>query len=286
MSNYRDKETLYRMHHSEQLTMAEMGRRLGCSPDTIRDWMKKYDIPIRKYIQPYKFSPEEAVELYLSGMSIIGISKKIGGSERSIRNVLIEGGIELRDRSEAQTIAQYGKPVSEKLKDEGWLRVEYVDKRRSARDIANEVGHDPKVVFQYLERYDIPKRGDSEAKIGLFAGGNHPNWQGGRSSLNQRCRTFFRTHLVPRVLERDDYTCRICFERGGNKEVHHIVPFAKIMTGIIKKTGLHPKKNLEELYNLIIVDELFLSLDNLVTLCEKCHLLAHKKDNQKPSLAN
>lgn len=275
--SYKDKDVLYRLYHEEQLTMTEIGRRLGCSGDTIREWLKKYNIPIRKYVSSYSFSPEEAIKLYLSGMSIVGISKKIGGFERSIRKVLVENGIELRDRSEAQTVAQYGKPINKKLKDKNWLYIEYIEKRRSAKEIAEEVGHDPKVVFQYLEKYNIPRRGDSEAKIGLLTGEKHPNWQGGKSSLNTRCRTFFQVNLVPKVLERDSYTCQNCLEHGGYKEVHHKIPFSKIMDIIIKKTGLHPKKDIEELYNIIINDELFLDLNNLITLCKKCHKLAHKK---------
>ena len=58
--------------------------------------------------------------------------------------------------------------------------------------------------------------------------------------------------FIKKVLERDNYTCQICKNRGGGLVVHHISGYN------------HDKKNR---YNI----------NNGVVLCEKCHITFHKK---------
>ena len=59
-------------------------------------------------------------------------------------------------------------------------------------------------------------------------------------------RVRFRKTLQKDVLKRDDYTCQICGERGGDLQVDHIQSWAEY------------------------VDQRF-SIDNCRTLCMKCH---------------
>lgn len=76
---------------------------------------------------------------------------------------------------------------------------------------------------------------------------NNPNWQGGKCNKNklERDSEQYRQWRI-QVMERDDYTCQICRQVGGNLEVHHIKSFAKFK-------------------------ELRYILDNGITLCKKCH---------------
>ncbi len=81
------------------------------------------------------------------------------------------------------------------------------------------------------------------------SGENSPSWVDGRSKVGQRLRTSPEyTRWRMNVLERDNYTCQICFKRGGLLEADHIKSFA-------------------------LFPELRLVLSNGRTLCKKCHRL-------------
>ena len=80
-------------------------------------------------------------------------------------------------------------------------------------------------------------------------------WRGGITPENARIRhspEMKQWRLA--VFERDNYTCQICGERGGDKHADHIRPFA-----------LHP--------------ELRFVLDNGRTLCKPCHYAHGAKVN-------
>lgn len=78
-------------------------------------------------------------------------------------------------------------------------------------------------------------------------GKNHPNWKGGVTSLHQllRCSIEMKEWRQS-IFERDDWTCKVCHERGGELNAHHI-----------KKFSDYP--------------ELRLDINNGITLCYDCH---------------
>lgn len=95
----------------------------------------------------------------------------------------------------------------------------------------------------------------------------NPNWQGGITPINEALRKTSEYKLWRlSVFKRDDYTCQICFKRGGKLHADHIKPFS-----------LYP--------------ELRLAIDNGRTLCVECHLKtdthggkSHKKYNDKKNI--
>ena len=86
-----------------------------------------------------------------------------------------------------------------------------------------------------------------------FAGEGHPNWKGGGNEAYGPGWAAARR----KALERDDYRCRRCgTDRetlGRNPDVHHIVPVRRFIAARDRmKADAH-------------------TLDNLITLCPKCH---------------
>jgi len=79
-----------------------------------------------------------------------------------------------------------------------------------------------------------------------MSGENHPNWKGGLTSENKLEREKFRNTIQKTVLERDDYTCQMCHERGGDLQVDHIQSWKDYV-------------------------ELRFDINNCRTLCMACH---------------
>jgi hypothetical protein len=80
-----------------------------------------------------------------------------------------------------------------------------------------------------------------------LSGGNHYNWRGGITSLNDKLRKSKKIKIwKKRVFERDGYICQECGQRGGKLHIHHIKPFS-----------LFPKLRFD--------------VDNGLTLCTTCH---------------
>ena len=100
-------------------------------------------------------------------------------------------------------------------------------------------------------------------------GPNNPRWKGGITSLNQKIRHCFSyKQWIREVFLKDDYTCKICFKRGGNIEAdHHPKPFYKILEDNNIKSFEEALK-CQELWNIL----------NGRTVCMKCH----KRGNIKP----
>ena len=74
----------------------------------------------------------------------------------------------------------------------------------------------------------------------------NPAWKGGITAFNKLERDRFQKTMQKQVFERDDYTCQLCFKRGGILHVDHIQPFAEYIEGRF-------------------------NMDNCRTLCVKCH---------------
>lgn len=95
-----------------------------------------------------------------------------------------------------------------------------------------------------------------------LAGKNHPNWQGGKTSLILKLRNSYEYNIWRNsVYNRDNYTCKHCGDNsGGNLNAHHIIPFSDIIKEFKITTfeeGLSCK--------------LLWEVNNGLTLCEDCH---------------
>jgi len=83
-------------------------------------------------------------------------------------------------------------------------------------------------------------------------GGNHHNWKGGISKINNNSRQLFM-HTIEykiwrrNIFERDDFTCQICGEKGGKLRANHI-----------KRYVDYPNSRI--------------NINNGITICEGCDL--------------
>jgi predicted DNA-binding protein YlxM (UPF0122 family) len=221
------------------------------------------------------------IGLYNSGKSPNEIASIVGISRCGVKNHLKHCGIILRDISSG--LFSYNcKEFPNELNEYETLYDMYVVQGLSSKNIAETLNVAPSVVKRCLKKYDIHIRDNSEAKLGLMKGETHPNWKGGRTSLYLRLREFFGTHQVQEVLKRDHYKCQMCGSEH-KLQVHHIKHFKNIFEEILsehKELNLNDNEN--ELYNIIVNDDRFNNLNNLITYCKECHLYkVHKYKKHK-----
>ena len=106
---------------------------------------------------------------------------------------------------------------------------------------------------------------NAQKKLRRWGKEKTPGWKGGITSENLKARKLLEVRLWREaVYKRDKYTCQKCGDnRGGNLIAHHIRNFSEIL-------------------------ELRTSIENGITLCEKCHILFHKtygcRNNTKEQL--
>lgn len=158
--------------------------------------------------------------------------------------------------------------------DVSWVKREYLEKNRSQESISRELGvsiswlYDNVIKPNNLQKPhpNRPGRKPGRGKKGMFSdeskkrisermrGSNNPSWRGGISLGKDDVRSRITKELRKKVYEKDDYTCRMCSNRGGKLSLHHIIPIWQA-----------PDK----------VD----CLSNLVTLCVSCHRKLNNKEH-------
>ena len=89
---------------------------------------------------------------------------------------------------------------------------------------------------------------------GYYVGENSHLWKKDRSKVRGRALGDSKCyHWAKTIFKRDNYTCALCNQKGGDLEAHHI-----------KRWADYPKLRFE--------------LENGITLCKKCHLAITAKE--------
>lgn len=194
----------------------------------------------------------------------------LGVTHRTVLNHLKAMGIPRRSFSESQFLSK-GKERPKEFDNYDIMYDLYVTQHKTKEQLGQMFNCAPHAVDCALQKLGIHIRGASEAKIGVQRGSEHHNWKGSITPLSRRCREFYSKNLAPKARERDGFCCQLCGTHK-NLHVHHIVPFATIMDRILNEhPEYNPLDNTEELYAIIVSDQEFLSIDNLITYCQDCH---------------
>lgn len=152
-----------------------------------------------------------------------------------------------------------------------WLVHEYIERQRSAGDIAKEAGCTDGNILFWLNKHGIPRRDVSSARsikhwgaVGaanpMFGktGSLNPRYVDGSSPDRQRSYVQAKgREFLKAVYARDEYRCRRCgAAKSGPRSIHahHIKPWAG-----------NP--------------DLRFDTSNAVTLCRACHLWVHSRAN-------
>jgi 5-methylcytosine-specific restriction endonuclease McrA len=92
-------------------------------------------------------------------------------------------------------------------------------------------------------------------------------WKGGISPIANKIRSsMFYTQWRQQCFVRDDFTCQICNQAGGELEVHHQIPFSKLLQEAKTCLPLLP------IYDAAMLYSPLWKLENGIVLCKRCHL--------------
>jgi hypothetical protein len=244
-----DKDTLYNLYVTENLTTVEIAALVGVnSSQTISNWLRKYDIPIRdRHLaqRPVASSKEQLHELYVNQeLSIDTIWRQLGSSESSISKLLHEYEIPIRDKTEKCAGWNKGIPLSAQRKQE-------LSDYAKSRIGENSPRYGAKLA-------DTTRKKISSSLKGKYRQHLHPNWKNGgitkyRAIIHGQ---FEYKDWRKSVYERDNYTCQMCNKpSNGDIQAHHI----------------HPVRE---------CPERILDITNGITLCVSCHRSIWGKEAQ------
>lgn len=149
--------------------------------------------------------------------------------------------------------------------DRAWLEAEYIDKGKSASEIASECRVTENAIYFWIKKHAIPTRdmvtirsikhwGLRGEVNGMFGkrGVLNPNWRGGLTPARQRVYARAEWKALLKALKKRDPSCRLCGAES-NLVVHHIDPFSNAPL-------------------------LALDIGNVIRLCEPCHIKLRGKE--------
>lgn len=143
----------------------DIGDDIGVSDTTIRNWLKKHGIDRRSAsearaegnVKPLHNSDWLREQYVDQHRSTYDIAEELDISKSAVSDWLDRHNIEKRGDLDA-----FGKQPVDELKDEEWLREQYVTQERSTYDIADELGVVKTTVANWMRKHGIEFRSSSE----------------------------------------------------------------------------------------------------------------------------
>lgn len=269
------KEFLIEENINKQKTLSQIAKETGISQDTLRLYSIEYGIDYYSDQHPIKLTKSDEQEICRKyqeekmSTNQLGIIYNV--QHGTIKRVLKRNNIPIRDIQESQLIL-YNEEIDDLFYDADRLYDLHWNQNKSCVDIGEMIGVDPGTIRRQMHKLGIKTKNNAESKIGQIIGDKHPNWKGGITELSILLREYFNTNLAPIAAKRDNYTCQLCGKTHTILHVHHVHTFSDIVNEIIQEhPDLDVQTNKQELYNIIVHDERFLDIDNLITYCKDCH---------------
>jgi len=149
---YRDEEWLREKYIDEQQSVHQVANSADCTAETIRSWLRQFDIDIRDpEAGPWRDEAWLRTQYIDERKSTSQIADEYGSNKETIRLWLGRHGIETRGNRERQLAVR----DERKYRDEEWLRTQYIDEQRTGPDIADECGVSAKTIYNWLEQYGV-----------------------------------------------------------------------------------------------------------------------------------
>lgn len=230
---YRNRKWLQKQYVGQKRSTLDIARECECDPQTISNWLKKFDIPRRSIQEAHSKGKlaryTDCVWLkneYVSNERTASkIAKMCGVTHATILNWLDKHNIPRRNRSESSKIRAAKKIGTQKYRDPDWLKQRYVIDGLTVRDIATQIGCSFPTILHWLERHNIDRRPVASE----LSGEDHPSWNGGGNSLSKSIRSWQKySDWRSQVLAKDGASCQKC-GNTSSLEVDHIVPLSYLL---------------------------------------------------------
>lgn len=219
---------------------------------------------------------ELVAEMYGRGLSSGKIAEELGVNKRLILSRLAEAGV---DRRQSNT---YNEITAEVLRDL------YVNKRMSTRVIAEQFGCSNKLIQKRINKYGILMRlnvdpeltpEERKEKYG-HQKESHNLWKGGVTTVSGLIRNRL-SYVSKERLQLDGYKCQECGMPNGSMHAHHKRRFSEIIQEILSENtqiNLLDENDRLTFVDICESDERLMDVNNLTTLCEKCHHNQHSDE--------
>ncbi|MGH8271502.1 MAG: transposase [Gammaproteobacteria bacterium] len=262
--NRKDKIAAARQLRKQGKTLGQIAESLEVSASTASLYCRGV---LPRGTSPQDPRKTECVKLlrrfYTQGVPVSEIAKQAGVPASTLYDWRRESGIpknprsvyvsdELRERIRSNMTADPDGSLAKEA-----IRL-YTAKELSTVDIAARFGVSSVTIGQWLKRSGVdrrqhPTRRTREKLRQANLGEKRYNWKGGITPSQIRLRNSLEMRLArEKCFERDNHTCQSCGKRGYRLNAHHIWPFHRF-------------------------PHLKFDVNNLVTLCKKCHDDFHKK---------
>jgi DNA-binding CsgD family transcriptional regulator len=241
-----DRDWLYERYVKQQQSMTQIGDELGCSRETVSNWLNRHEIKKRQANAVTDRRLTDREWLYTQYVeqkkTMAEIGKECNCCASTVWKHLHRHNIKSRVASP---------PADERLADSDWVREQYIQKRHSTLDIAEKCDTGTSVVLDWFEKHGIETRPPGES---IGTGKDNARWKGGEIGYGHG----WNISKKREVRKRDNHTCQD--PRCSVTQTDHIDKHdEKLHVHHLRKA-----RNVDD-------PEKRNAKENLITLCRNCH---------------